>query len=236
MESVKDFLAVDYGEGHGESYGEGYRDGSGFGEGEGSGYGHSSGKGDGDGLGSGYDYGEGKGDGHGYGEGAGEYSGDGYADGYSDIKRIFGKEVHVIDGIQTIIDRVRFGYAVGHILNGDLTLTPCFVAKSGNYFAHGKTLKGAQNAVADKVLQNETEEERIKAFWACHTTDGKYSGQDLYDWHHRLTGSCEMGRQRFIKDKGLNIDSEYTVREFVEICKDAYGGGTIRRLADRWED
>ena len=162
--------------------------------------------------------------------------GSGYGSGYGDIKCIFGKEVHVIDGVPTLIDRVRFGYAVGHILNSDLTLTPCFVAKSGNYFAHGNTLREAQNAVTDKVLQNKTEEERIEAFWACHNTTDKYRGQDLYDWHHRLTGSCEMGRQRFIKDKGLKIDAEYTVEEFVEICKDAYGGRTIRRLADRWGD
>lgn len=58
-----------------------------------------------------------------------------------------------------------------------------------------------------------------------------YPCRDLYDWHHRLTGSCEMGRQQFAKDHGIDIDrDEMTVQEFIDLTRDAYGGEVIRRM------
>lgn len=37
-------------------------------------------------------------------------------------------------------------------------------------------------------------------------------------------------------DRGIDIDgTEWTVAEFVELCKDSYGGSTIRRLEDGTE-
>ena len=78
-------------------------------------------------------YGSGDGDGYGYG------SGDG-------VKSINGMAVHLVDGIQTIITAVKMALAKGFILNNDLTMTPCYIAKGNGYFAHGQTVKEAQEA------------------------------------------------------------------------------------------
>ena len=158
--------------------------------------------------------------------------GDGYGHGFGDgLKSFCGRPVYDIDGVQTLIYKIRFGFAVGAILNRDLTTTPCFIAKGGGYFAHGATPREAREALTEKLFDGMDEGERIAAFWECHNREEKYSGRDLWIWHHRLTGSCEMGRNQFAADRGIDIDgSAFTVAEFVELCKDAYGGATVRRL------
>lgn len=97
-------------------------------------------------------------------------------------------------------------------------------------FAHGETMKGAREALTSKLFQGMSGEERIEAFMESHNGTDKYSGHDLYEWHHRLTGSCDMGRKAFIRDHGLDIDAEYTVADFISLTENAYNGGVIRAL------
>ena len=129
---------------------------------------------------------------------------------------------------------MRGDLAQGFILNSDLSLQPCFVAKSGKYFAHGLTAHEAYKAVLDKSILNEPVEKRIDRFLAEHKTSIKYSARDLFDWHHRLTGSCKMGREAFCRDKGIDVDNDsFTVEEFVKITCNAYGANVIRELAEK---
>lgn len=205
-DKVKDFLAIDYG----------YGAGNGNGYGSGSGYGYGSGDGSGSGSGSGYGYGDGYGDGSGFGY---------------DIKSINGEEIDRIDGVNTIIRAVHGNVARGAILNRDLTLTPCYIVKQNNRFAHGKTLRAAMYALREKLFDGMSEEERIEAFLAEHKSWVEYSCQDLYEWHHRLTGSCEMGRKQFAKDHGIDIDKDrMTVEQFCALTRDSYGGEIIRKI------
>ena len=37
-----------------------------------------------------------------------------------------------------------------------------------------------------------------------------------------------------MRDRGLDVDAEYTVDEFIEICENAYGGEIINQLKERW--
>jgi hypothetical protein len=60
--------------------------------------------------------------------------------------------------------------------------------------------------------------------------------QYFYDWHHRLTGSCDMGRRQFARDHGIDVDSDtMTLREFLALTKDAYGGSVIRKAMENLE-
>ena len=199
--------------------------GCGSGDGSGSGYGDGSGSGYGDGSGSGSGHGSGYGDGSGHGSGYGG-SGDG-------IKTFCGEAVYLIDGVQTILRRIKGNVAKGAVLNGDLTLTPCYVVRQGNLFAHGRTLREAMEALRDKLFEDMPEEERIEAFRKEHQAGVKYPCRDLYDWHHRLTGSCEMGRKQFAADRGIDVDrDELTVEEFIALTRNAYGGEVIRKLEE----
>ena len=222
-EKVKSFLSVSSGSGYG--YGSG--DGSGYGSG--SGYGYGSGYGSGDGSGYGDGSGSGSGSGSGYGDGSGDGSGSGYG-----IRSFNGEPVYTIDEVPTILRHVRGNVAHGVILNLDLTTTNCYVAKQDNIFAHGETLAKAMEALRDKLFADMPEEDRIEAFLK-ETEDGKaYPAQYFYDWHHRLTGSCDMGRRQFARDHGIDVDGDtMTLREFLSLTKDAYGGSVIRDAMEK---
>lgn len=211
-EVIKQFLAVGDGDGSG--------DGSGFGFGDGSGLS------DGSGSGNGFGYGSGLSDGSGYGSG----DGDG-------IKSYNGHEVYVIDYLQTIIYSIHGNIAKGATINQDLTLTDCYIAKYEDYFAHGNTAKQAMLDAQAKAYQDKPIEERID-----HVV-GKYPDVDvpiehsvLFSLHNFLTGSCLFGRQEFAKAHSLDPEhGSMTMREFISLTKDAFGGDNIRQLADAYK-
>lgn len=238
MEGLNEFLNIDtgygygavgnYGDGHGDGHGNGYGDGSGCGSGfsSGKGFGDSDGDGDDDGYGSGY----GNGSGYGYGNG----SGYGFCSGYdscTDIIMFNVEKIYLIDGVPTIIKKIKKQIAKGFILKADLTLQPCYVAKVDNRYAHGNTIKEAVKQAKEKAFELLPEDDRIKKFWECHNLTDRYPARDMYEWHHILTGSCEMGRSQFVREKGVDLERDtFTVDEFVEMCKDRYCGEIIKKL------
>lgn len=123
------------GNGDGLSKGDGYGDGYGEGFGEGFCSNHFSGNGNDSGSGSGFG-----GAGYGYSDGSGD---DAVGSDYGDIKALNGNIVDYIDYVPSIITQVDGDIAYGYIVKEDLTLESCFIAKVGNSFAHGKTLKEA---------------------------------------------------------------------------------------------
>ena len=264
MEKIKEFLQISYGNGNGNGSGSGNGNGSGdgYGNGNGNGYGYGYGNGNGNGYGSGSGYGNGNGSGDGYGngngngsgsgdgngsgdgDGNGNGSGDGYGNGYgngsgdgngSGIAKMNGNDIYMIDGTPTMIYRAHDNVAKGAILNNDLTLTPCYIVKSGNLFAHGETLREAQEALRDKLFDDMPEDERIQAFIKSHDINTKYGTDDLYNWHHRLTGSCEAGRNAWIANNNIDMSQPLTPLEFCELCKDAYGGDVIKKVMRYYE-
>jgi len=201
----------------------------------GSGYEDGNGSGDGDGDGDGYGYGDGNGSGYGSGYGNGDGSGNDYGDGYG-IKSFNGKEVYRIDEIPTIVTRIKGNLAKGFILNGDLSLDPCYIVKGNGFFAHGKTLEEARTSLQDKIFSNMDTEEAIDMFLNTFEKGKAYKGTQFFEWHHYLTGSCLMGRKSFVKNKNLDLNELYTVEDFIEICENAYGGEIIKELKERWKD
>ena len=209
MEGLKEFLSSCFGSGSGYGDGYGYGDGSGYGDGYGSGYGD------------------------GYGSGCGDGYGDGCGVGFQQkhIKAFCGKAVHQIDGIPTIIDRVHGNIAQGRILRGDLTTQKCYIVRNDRHFAHGDTVREAMEALISKEFDGMPEAERITAFRReFPETDKPYPNKSLFEWHNRLTGSCLAGRRAFVQDRGLSMDGKTTVREFIRLTEDAYGGSTVRKL------
>ena len=220
-----------------DNYGYDFSDGSGNGSGYGSGYGSGSGSGYGSGSGSG----NGSGNGSGYGSAYGSFYGSGgdeplynTGDGLiNSIKKINNLQVVSIDNIHTIIENIHGNYAKGYILNEDLSTTPCFIAKYGDYFAHGKTLAEAIKDAQAKYEENLPIEERIMLFNEKYPSNDKLiDGNELFDYHHILTGSCLLGRESFCQERGLDLNSKYTVREFIAITEDAYGNEVIKKLKE----
>ncbi len=124
----------------------------------------------------------------------------------------------------------------GYVLNGDLTKNECYVVKGNGYFAHGGNIKEAQKALVEKFMENMDEDEAFEKFMSEFRQGEKYKGTVFFDWHHYLTGSCLMGRESFVKKHGLNLEQEFTVNEFFDICRSDYGGEVIRKLEERWKE
>ena len=198
--------------------------------GYGSGSGDGSGDGDGDGSGYGRGYGIGYGDG--YGDGRGDGYGDGRGDGYG-ISRLAGNTVHQIDGVSTIIKSIKGDVAKGFILQVDLTLKPCWIAKVNGHHAHGETLEQAVRDAQNKAFEDMDEDDRIEAFREFAVGRDTFTGYELFEWHGKLTGSCEMGRKSFVDERSIELDKSYTLAWFVNLTKRSYGGDVIARLEDQ---
>jgi len=81
------------------------------------------------------------------------------------------------------------------------------------------------------------EEDRIAAFIETFPTlDTVVKNQDLFGWHHRLTGSCEQGRRVFAANHEIDMNREMTVRSFIELTKSEYGGGIVTALKKKYEE
>ena len=206
----------------------------------------------GGGDGSGYGFEEGNGNGRGYSYGSSYSNGNGYGTTYDDnykfkpavvsgygighrcgfgLKSINGNTIHIIDNMPTIITSIHNNVAKGFIVLTDLKLIPCYIVKDGNKFAHGETLRNAFDSIQEKLYDDSTEEERIKAFKKKFPEyDVKYNNKDLFIYHHVLTGSCKMGREAFVADRGLSLDGKTSVREFIKLTKNSYGGDIIKKL------
>ncbi len=238
-DKIKNFLVVDVGYGYGNGDAAGY----GFGRyGLGDGFGAGSGLGVDYGYGRGSGVGKGRGDGTNYSDVADNNNNKGYSDGsgygWGDnlgIKDVNGNIVCIIDDIPTIITSVRNNIAKGFIVKNDLQFEPCYIVKENNQFAHGFTLKDAFMSLQEKLYDDSTEEERIEAFMKQFPEyDVKYDNMDLFVYHHVLTGSCRMGREAFMSNKGLSLDGKTSVREFVKLTQDAYGGDIIKKLPEAY--
>lgn len=238
MEEIEKFLAID--NGYGDGLGSGNKFGSGgnknycgYGAGICSGRGYLEFDGYGSDVGDGDEYNCGHGDG--YGSGAGYETGDGSGDG--EISLFNGDKVYNIDNTPTIIKSVRGNVARGFILMQDFTLSPCYIVKDGNKFAHGSTLHEAYSSLREKLFDDTSEEEKLSAFTDKFPKyDNKlYPASELFEWHHHLTGSCLQGRKVFCKNKGIDINKDmFTVRQFVRLTSSDYGGDIISKLPERY--
>ena len=213
----------------------GNRDGRDYNYGRGIGYGNGKGYGDGVGKGREYNFG------HGYGWGNGcDYDcnyGNGNGNSYSDrIKNINGYDVYRVDDIPTIFTHIHGNIAKGYMLEQNVILKPCDIVKGNGYFAHGETLRDAQFALEEKILSGMDIRKKIKLFKEKFSdVNKKYFVKDFYQWHHILTGSCEMGRKSFARNHDIDIENDMmTVKEFISLTEDAYRGKIIKELKESY--
>jgi len=105
-----------------------------------------------------------------------------------------------------------------------------YVAKRDGFFAHGGTLKEATEQVEQKWLSSQTVEEKIEQFKKQFKKGVAYKASLFYDWHTRLTGSCKTGKDMWVSQNNVDLESAMTVDQFIELTKNAYGGEIIKRL------
>ena len=100
-----------------------------------------------------------------------------------------------------------------------MTLKDCWIARRGNFFAHGDTLHEAVEAVEAKWREN-------------RPLDEPYG--DLFEWHRMLPGSCEFGRRQWCAEHGYKPTDSITLRTFFTETAGNYGGDVIRQVAKEY--
>jgi hypothetical protein len=149
------------------------------------------------------------------------------------VKSIGKDTIEYIDGVPTILVSVRGNLAKGLTVDlADFSRTACFVVKQGYHYAHGKTAREAVKSLEEKLIAEMSVEERIAEFLRVgHDPRKKYPARHFFDWHGRLTGSCESGRIAFAKTKGIDLEKgAMTLPEFFALTRNAYGSQVIAEL------
>lgn len=159
--------------------------------------------------------------------------GSGYGSG---IKEFNNMRVYNIDSILTIISNIHGNLAKGYILHDNFVLTKCYIVKGHGYFAHGVTVEKAREALQHKIFANMDTDATIDRFTKEFMDGVLYSAKRFYEWHHYLTGSCEMGRMAFMADHGISMGDKLTVSDFIKLCENSYGGNIIKQLKERYSE
>ena len=227
---VLDFLKIkpnQYGYGYGHGPGDGYGAGSLFGVGHGYGFGAGYGAGSLFGVGHGYGFGAGS------GRGDGDGSGDGA--GYK-IKTLNSNEVHYVDDIPCIFRSIKGNIAKVTIVNQQNYQDEgiAYIAKNDYFFAHGRTIREAVEALNAKYYATFDTEGKIVEFKKLFQ-NGAVDVKTLHTWHGILTGSCKLGRSQFQQEHGLKDDDKLTLNEFIALTENAYGSRIIEKLKDSKE-
>lgn len=188
------------------------------------------------GSGDGYGYGDGSGSGYGNDDGSGYGSSSGYGDGSGYGSRISffnGFHIFLIDGMPTVCKHIKNNVMKASILNSDFSEDECYVVKSNGYFAHGKTLRDANNYLQKKIIGSMDIQSKINMFCENFEKGKEYSVKDFYNWHNLLTGSCEMGRINFANYKNIDLEKdEMTPEQFIDLTINSFGSAIIKQLKE----
>jgi hypothetical protein len=110
---------------------------------------------------------------------------------------------------------------------------PCYIAKNDSYFAHGKTLKAAVAALHEKTMATLNLSEKIAEFKKKFQKGVKYPATEFYKWHGIITGSCEIGRSNFVREKNIDLEKDkITPEKFFELTANEYGSESLRKLKE----
>ena len=148
------------------------------------------------------------------------------------LKSFKGKPVYYIDEIPCIFLSIVGNIAKVEVIRDDYSTKKQYIAKSGNYFAHGKTKEQALRDVHNKFFASMSFEERKAEFVKTFKRDKEYSNKDWFTWHGLLTGSCESGRSMFVKSKGIDLNGKMTTLEFLILTKNEYNGYKIAMILE----
>jgi hypothetical protein len=178
---------------------------------------------------------------YGYGFGFGDAVGSGsFVESSSSFDFCFDSvnnyKVHLIDCIPTILEKIKktkgFYIAKGKILKNDFTFQDTFVVKKEACFAHGLNLKQAFKSLNEKLFDKLDAGQKMDEFFKHFDFNKKYDAKDFFIWHGKLTKSCEFGRKFFVENNNINMNKKYSIKEFVDICKDQYGYEIISKILD----
>ena len=100
----------------------------------------------------------------------------------------------------------------------------CYVAKSGEYYAHGVSIQKAISDLQFKVLSETGDKSDI-------VSDIIKSHMVTFNQWRLITGACESGTSQFLNDHDIDPDevSALSLDKVLDMTKGAYGGDTFAK-------
>ena len=151
------------------------------------------------------------------------------------IYQYCGKDVYFINDQHVIFNQIHGNYAKISVITVDLTTYDRWLVKYNGFFGFGKTLKDANKDARLNASREIPLEIRIQHFIDTHSLFEEYTGQELFDWHDYLTGSCKAGKYKFCRDNNVDFDKKYTVLYFLNLVKDSYKPEIIEQVIKQYE-
>ena len=94
----------------------------------------------------------------------------------------------------------------------------------------GRIKRREQLAERRQQFESTPEEERIADFINNNPPDKQRTVEEWMEIHRKLTGSCGIGGDRFIRDKGFKRYEKYSTLDFLKEVGSAYSGELIEKL------
>ena len=100
----------------------------------------------------------------------------------------------------------------------------------GENYAHCKDFKDGVNDLAFKKAEDRGAEQ-----YRDYTMDTVVSFEDAKTMYRIITGSCKAGTENFVNSL-QSVKKQYTVREIIDITKNAYRGEVFKSFFEKKED
>ena len=144
-----------------------------------------------------------------------------YPGGYDKFK--------IYDGIHCVVLSTKQAHGVTilscrkpKITNQKIVGEKFYIAQSGNYNAHGKTIAEAVAELAFKTGKRDVSEYKNMPAKTAKTP------QEWAIAYRVVTGACRYGTEQFIKSQG-KLKKKYTLSEIILITKGQYGHEQFRK-------
>lgn len=151
------------------------------------------------------------------------------------LSQFCGRDVYYVEDRQIMFDQIHGNFAKVTIIQIDLTTYERWMVKYKGFFGFGKTLKDANKDARLNASREIPLEIRIKHFVDSHSLFEEYTGQELFDWHDYLTGSCKAGKYKFCRDNNVDFNKKYTVLYFLNLVKKSYKPEIIEQVIKQYE-
>lgn len=146
-------------------------------------------------------------------------------------------EVDRTDGIFSIILEERKGVKK-LLLNRESSIKrrEIYLISKNGLSAHGDTLKLAKEALEKKILNSKEWIDNINLFIEFCKNKEVILNSDLFDWHFKITGSCELGRRQFCETHKIDLKDSMTLDDFIKLTEKQYGSERINVLKTIYKD
>lgn len=141
----------------------------------------------------------------------------------STIASFNGFKTYFINDFVVIVKHIHGPWALGEIINNDLTTTKCYIAKVHNHFVIAGSIKEVIEEMRKKITGSlNLYKDMAMAFVIAHPDyEKEYDWDEMVAWHSLDATSCADGRKRFSTLANKKSGDLGTPKELISFMKES---------------